>query len=173
MKFNEKQGLNEGEHLLELRSFNRHAAIYKITYVRKFEPKEIRERIKEITKPNILRGLAFGVFIESETLPENLDDLFEAIDIRQKERSVWQWTVIQVKNPKIAIGFHTWMRVFLSPFFDKNLSDLKDIGYPIEKFKKEKGKIMKVLTSLQPRYRFEEYKDTQQDDLGNADKPHS
>ena len=50
MKFNEKQGLNEGEHLLELRSFNRHAAIYNITYVRKFEPKEIRERINEITK---------------------------------------------------------------------------------------------------------------------------
>ena len=173
MKFIEKQGLNEGEHLLELRSFNRHSAIYKITYSQTPDPKEIRERVKEITKPNILRGLAFGVFIETETLPKNLDDLFEAIDIQQKERSVWQWTIIQVNNPKIAIGFHTWMKVFLTSSFDENFSDLEDMGYPIEKFKKEKGKIMKILTSLQPRYQFEEYRDTQQDDLGNAGKPHS
>ena len=163
MEFIEKSGLSGGERLLEYKTLNRHAAIYWLTIdlvnsSSALSPGQIRNRVTEITKPNMFRGLAFGVIISAADLPENVDDFFEAIDVRQKERSVWQWTIFRIEEPKIVIGLHTWMQVWLSSVYESYLNNLQSVGFPVERFTRKKGKLMKILTALQPHYEFPEHK---------------
>jgi hypothetical protein len=163
MEFIAKSGLFNGERLLEYKTLNRHAAIYwptidPVNSSSVLFPGQIRNRVNEITKPNMFRGLAFGVIISAANLPENVDDFFEAIDIRQKERSVWQWTIFRIEEPRIVIGLHTWMQVWLSSAYENCLNDLQSEGFSVERFTRKKGKLMKILTALQPHYEFPEHK---------------
>ena len=162
MNFILREDTEDSERLLDAKHFNRHCAIYSLEYRNgNFLPTEYiqstRKRILSLTKPNFLRGLGFGTILESRDYLPGIENLHEAIDTRQKEKSVWQWLIVKLENPRICIGIHTWMHVFLTKYYNHYLNEFRKEGYQVESFKKEKDKIMAFLSKFAPKGSMPEY----------------
>ncbi len=135
--------------LWQLKSLNRHCAIVRsveegfdaVRYVER-----TRARALQITRPNLLRGLAFGAIIEMDTVPTGLSALVDAVDTRQRSRMVWQWSLVLVLSQRVAIGVHTWMKVYLSSVYETILEAHRMSDWQVAGFNKDA--LMKFLMTV-------------------------
>ena len=154
------------------KTWDRHCAILRtVNNCPHFDPVDYsitaRKRIVELTRPNFFRGLAFGTILELEEMAPNVTQLVDAIDTRQRSRSVWQWIVILFPREQIALGIHTWMQVFLTPFQRAILDALRQADWEVREFKKEKDAVMKFLQATSP-HKFAEYQTRSQHEAADA-----
>ncbi len=143
----------EGLNVYQAKSFNRHSAvIQESARAESFSSERYvsttRKKALARCKPNWLRGLALGTVLEIDRLPTNVELISDAIDTRQKGRVVWQWSVIAVRDQRLVLGLHTWMQVYLTPVYGDLLFQFAEEGFTIERFKKEKDRLMALLIKL-------------------------
>lgn len=90
--------------------------------------------------------MGFGFVGVFPSLPKGMEACVDDIDVRENAKGTWQWSVICLRNEKVAVGAHMWMQGYLTPVYQHILSHLETDGYKVESFKKEKDKLMKFLT---------------------------
>ena len=139
--------------LWEMKQWMRHAAICRTrTRANSFAcsayVNQTRARINDQCRPNWWRGLAFGTVLEIDELPTDSEAIFDALDVRQRSKTVWQWAIVAIERPRVVIGMHIWMRVALTPIFDSALVGYREEGYEARTFKKDKDALMKFLTTI-------------------------
>lgn len=157
------------------KTWNRHCAILRtVGRSAQFDADayaaEARNRIVDLTRPNILRGLAFGTILELDEVPPHLESLADAVDTRQRSRSVWQWITVLLPRQQIALGIQTWMHVFLTQYQQGILEAHREAGWEVREFKKEKDAVLKFLLTISGRGRSLDYslRDAQSGDQAPA-----
>lgn len=150
--------------LWEHKTLNIHRAILQWTPQAKLPysaiHEQLRNKISEEYKVSWWRGFGFGVILNVHSIPDRIELIEDTVDIRDNRKGTCQWVIIVCQEPKFVIAVHTWMSTFLTPIYESLIAHYQDQGYNVADFKKEKDKMMKLLTRLSgfKGVHFHEYK---------------
>ena len=142
-----------GHEAWEFKNFNRHCVIlnqvidhhdfdleHYLTTTRRCVQREFR--------PNIFRGLALGTILELPDYVPGVERIADCIDTRQRGRIVWQWAIIAMRGARTALGIHTWMAVYLTPFHNQVLQEYASDGFTVDTFKRDKDRLVETLSKI-------------------------
>lgn len=127
----------EAWRLWEKKNFNLHRGVIEWTVDEEFESVHhlalrVREGVRTEFKPGWLRGFGFGTVLHVTSLSADFTEICGHIDTRNKKYGVWQWTILQFDDEKVALGLHTWLHGYLRPVYNSVLEQLAREGYEIQ-----------------------------------------
>jgi len=92
----------------------------------------IRQKISDNYKRSWWRGFAFGVIIDVQTMPDQVDLINDYIDIRDNKKGTWQWSILVCQDKKTIIATHTWIAGFLTPLYQTILENYSSKNYDLQ-----------------------------------------
>jgi hypothetical protein len=108
----------------------------------------VREKVKACFKRSWWRGFAFGVILDLQSMTDGLETINDSIDIRKNGKGTWQWTILSIRDAQNTVGVHTWIKGWLTPVYQDLMAYYEGCGHRVGSFKKEKGKVLELLTAV-------------------------
>ena len=109
-------------------------------------PEEIRLIVTKHQRASWFRGMGFGVLLAVDSV-EPVASRFDAeIDIRNRGKGVWQWTILHSSIERVCFGYHTWTHGFITGIFQDILQRFDTQEYRVNDQKAQMDRFMELAT---------------------------
>lgn len=156
-KLKKSQKISElGGEIFFKRNLNIHRCVLlaDIGGVKAVLPEEIRAIVTEYQRASWFRSMGFGAVLAVESV-EPVGSVFEAeIDIRNRGKGTWQWTILHSSIERLCVGYHTWTHGFITSIFQDILRRFDAQGYRVNDQKARMDRFMNVATKWTPQGRL-------------------